>query len=517
MAPRHTIKAHDELLPIHHYTVTEQDKRLYNEDLAPVPPAGRKWGSFAIFNVWTNDVQSLAGYTLAASLFITAGISGWYVFAAIILAGFIVMGLVGLSGRPSVRYGVPYAVMARTSMGVFGAKFPALLRGIVGMFWYGAQTYFASTAVALALHAVVGTGPEGTVLGMTAIEWISYVIVAALQVLLFARGIDWIAKFLNFAGPAVYVVMVLLLIAIWVQAGDELLTGIGSLFQGEAQSGTSAFLAFAGVTGTMVAYFAAVVVNFGDFARFTRTTKAMRRGNFLGLPVSLAFFTFLSLFTTAGSYIVYQDGTGEPLTNPADIVGQVGNPALTVIAAITFLLATVGINLVANFIPPAYDLANLMPSRISFKVGGAITATFGFIIGGLWVAVISDMGLPAFVDTLGAILAPLYGILVADYYLLRRGRLSVPDMFSCDPDGVYWYRNGWNRRALAAGGVAALFSIAAVWVPALEALGGFAWLIGAFLGALFHYFAMRGRVVIERPEAAAGEAGAEEVIAPEAD
>lgn len=509
MAPRSAIKAHDELLPIAHYAVADQDHRLYNEDLAPVPPAGRKWGSFSIFNVWTNDVQSLAGYTLAASLFVTAGISGWYVFAAIILAGFIVMGLVGLSGRPSVRYGVPYAVMARTSMGIFGAKFPALLRGIVGMFWYGAQTYFASTAVALALHAVVGTGPTGTFLGMTVVEWISYVVVAALQVLLFARGLDWIARFLNFAGPAVYVVMVLLLIAIWVQAGGELLTGIGSLFQAEAKSGMAAFLAFAGVVGTMVAYFAAVVVNFGDFARFTRTTKQMRRGNFLGLPVSLAFFTFLSLFTTAGAYIVYQDGTGEPLTNPADIVGQVGNPLLTVIAAVTFLLATVGINLVANFIPPSYDLANLWPSKISFKIGGVITAGFGFIIGGLWVAVIADMGLPAFVDTLGAILAPLYGILVADYYVLRRGRLSVPDMFSCRTDGVYYFTGGWNRRALAAGGLAAIFSMSAVWVPALQVLGGFAWLIGALLGAVFHLIAMRGRVTIERPEAAAEAAAAE--------
>ncbi|WP_147915953.1 NCS1 family nucleobase:cation symporter-1 [Ruania zhangjianzhongii] len=514
MAPRRTIKAHDELLPIHHYTVTDKDKRLYNEDLAPVPPAGRKWGSFAIFNVWTNDVQSLAGYTLAASLFITAGISGWYVFAAIILAGFIVMGLVGLSGRPSVRYGVPYAVMARTSMGVFGAKFPALLRGIVGMFWYGAQTYFASTAVALALHAIVGTGPTGTFLGMTVVDWISYILVAAFQVALFARGLDWIAKFLNFAGPAVYVVMVLLLIAIWVQAGGEMISGVGSLFEG-GKTGMAAVLAFFGVTGTMVAYFAAVVVNFGDFARFTRTTRAMRRGNFLGLPVSLAFFTFLSLFTTAGAYIVYQDSTGEPLTNPADIVAQVGNPFLIVIAAITFLLATVGINLVANFIPPAYDLANLMPSKISFKVGGAITAVFGFIIGGLWVAAIGNMGLPAFVDTLGAILAPLYGILVVDYYVLRRGRLSVPDMFSGDPAGVYWYRNGWNRRALAAGGLAAIFSIAAVWVPALTALGGFAWLIGALLGGLFHYIAMRGRVVIERPEVAAGQDATQEESAPE--
>lgn len=129
---------------------------LHNEDLAPLAPEKRRWGWFEIFNVWTNDIQSLAGYTLAASLFITAGINGWWVFAAIVIAGVIVNVLVNLTGKPSVEHGVPYAVMARASMGVRGARFPALIRGIVGIFWYGAQTYFASTAVALALYAILG-------------------------------------------------------------------------------------------------------------------------------------------------------------------------------------------------------------------------------------------------------------------------------------------------------------------------------------------------------------------------
>ncbi|HLS02817.1 MAG TPA: NCS1 family nucleobase:cation symporter-1, partial [Beutenbergiaceae bacterium] len=416
-------------------TLEDRDSRLHNDDLAPVPAQQRKWGAFAIFNVWTNDVQSLAGYTLAASLFIGAGISGWWVFAAIILAGVVVMVLVNLSGRPSVRYGIPYAVMARTQVGVIGAKVPALIRGIVGMFWFGAQTYFASTAVALALHAIFPHEPGGTFLGMTLVDWVAIVIVMAFQVLLFSRGLEGISRFLNFAGPAVYVVMILLLIGIWIQAGPELLTGVGTLFKGE-HTGGAAVVAFFGVVGTMIAYFAAVVVNFGDFSRQTTSVKAMRWGNFWGLPVSLTFFTFLALFITAGAYIVYQDGAGEPATNPADIVGLVGNTALTIIAAITFFLATVGINLVANFIPPAYDLANLLPAKISFRMGGWITAVAGFIVGSLWVAVIGEMGLPKFVDTLGAVLAPLYGVLVVDYYILRKQRLNLHDAFSMDPNGL---------------------------------------------------------------------------------
>ncbi|MBA8817595.1 NCS1 family nucleobase:cation symporter-1 [Microbacterium halimionae] len=463
---------------------------LYNEDLAPLPEKKRRWGSFEIFNVWTNDVQSLAGYTLAASLFVTAGINGWWVFAAIILAGFFVNFLVNLTGKPSVRYGIPYAVMARSSMGVRGAQLPALIRGIVAIFWYGAQTYFASTAVALALDAIFNSPALPTFLGMDLIDWVSYVLVAALQVLLFVRGIAWIERFLNFAGPAVYVVMIVLLVAIWVQAGDRLLPAVGSIFNNASVEGWAAVGAFIGVIGTMIAYFSAVIINFGDFARFSKSEKTMRRGNFLGLPVSLTFFTFLSLFITAGAYIVLQGGEGEPVTNPAEIVGLVGNVFLTIIAAITFVIATVGINLVANFIPPAYDLSNLAPQRISFKAGGYLTAAFGFIIGALWVAVISQVGLPVFVDTLGAILAPLYGVLVADYYIIQRRSVKVSDLYSMSPTGRYFYQKGWNGRAIVVIALAAVFSIAAVWVPALAALSGFAWVIGALLGAVLYVAAM---------------------------
>lgn len=449
--------------------------------------------------MWTNDVQSLAGYTLAASLFVTAGISGWYVFAAIVLAGIIVNILVNLTGSPSVKLGVPYAVMARFSMGVLGARFPALVRGIVAIFWYGAQTYFASTAMALAINAMFNYPQSGAFLGMNAVDWISYVIVAVLQVALFSRGIDAITRFLNFAGPAVYVVMIALLVAIWVRAGDEMLPAVGSIFESDDVTGWATITAFFGVTGTMVAYFSAVIINFGDFSRFTKSEKAMKLGNFTGLPLSLAFFTFLSLFITAGAYVVYQGGEGEPLQNPADIVGQTESVILSLIAAATFLVATIGVNLVANFIPPAYDLANMAPSKISFRLGGHITAVLGFVIGGLWVALIDDIGLPTFVDTLGALLAPLYGVLVVDYYVVRRRQVTLPEVFSMSPDGRYFYRGGWNVKALVAFGLAAVFGICTVWVPALQDLSGFAWILGALLGGVLYYAVMRNDLSRSRP------------------
>ncbi|MBB3038386.1 NCS1 family nucleobase:cation symporter-1 [Hoyosella altamirensis] len=464
--------------------IAEKNPALYNDDLAPLSHAKRRWGAFEIFNVWSNDIQSLFGYTLAATLFITSGLNGWWVMAGIVLAGFIVMVLVNLTGKPSVKYGIPYPVMARASMGVHGAQFPALVRGIVAIFWYGVQTYFASTAVALLITAVSGYDGTASFLGMSPVGWLSYVIVAVFQVALFLKGIDWITRYLNWAAPAVYIVMVALMIAIWVEAGGGLLGGLGDIFAGGEGGGISAFSA---VVGTMVAYFAAVIINYGDFSRFVKTERGMRLGNLLGLPVSLAFFSFIALVITAGTGVLY----GEALTNPADIVERVDNVWLTIIAALTFFAATVGINLVANFIPPAYDLANMVPSRISFKIGGIITASIAFFIGALWVALISDMGVARFVDTLGAVLAPLYGIMVVDYYLIRKQKLRVQHLYSTAVDGSYYFTRGWNLKALGAFGVAGVFSVSTVWVPALEELTGFAWLIGAAIGAALHYALMR--------------------------
>ena len=198
-------------------TSVPRDGSLYNEDLAPIPPDKRKWGAFEIFNVWNNDIQSLFGYSLAASLFITYGLNGWAVFAAIVLAGAFVMVLVNLTGRPSVKYGIPYPVMARASMGVQGAKFPALIRGIVAIFWYGVQTYFASTAVALLLNSLFELEGGAEFLGMTAVGWLSYLLVCVFQVALFMKGIEWVGHFLNWAGPFVYAVMIALMLVIWVK------------------------------------------------------------------------------------------------------------------------------------------------------------------------------------------------------------------------------------------------------------------------------------------------------------
>ncbi len=461
---------------------THNDPTHDESALRPVTRQEKSWGWFAIFNVWANDIQSLFGYTLVASLFVSFGVSGWTAFAALIAAGLFVMVMVNLSGAAGERYGIAYPVFARASMGTSGAKLPAVLRAVVAVFWYGAQVYFASTALALLIKALTGAESGATFLGLSGIDWVAFLFVWAFHILIFWRGMNWVEGFLNLAGPFVYVVMIALVVVLWSKSDGQLLSAAQNIFANPQATWKTELSGFVAIFGTMVAYFAAVMINFSDFSRYARDKSAMVKGNFTGLPLNMILFSALALLTTAGAAVVY----GEALINPTDIVERADSVLLSVIAAITFFAATVGINLVANFIPATNGIANLSPETIGFRKAGLITSAFALVIGGLWTAVISQIGIGGFVNTLGATLAPLFGILIVDYYLVRRQVLSLKDLYNME-SGQYHYKNGWHDNAVIAFGVGAVFSVAAVWVPMLSALSGYAWIIGAALGGIVYF------------------------------
>lgn len=450
-----------------------------HDTLNPASPQEKTWGAFAIFNIWANDIQSLFGYSLVASLFISYGVSGWTAFTALIVSGLFVMFLVNLSGAAGVKYGIPYPVLARASMGTAGAKLPAVLRATVAVFWYGVQVYFASTAVALLIRSVTGAVPGAEVLGLDTVEWVSFFIVWVFHIIIFWQGMDWVESFLNFAGPFVYAVMIGLVIVLWVKSEGRLLSEAQTIFANPEGTWSTEITGFVAIVGTMVAYFAAVMINFSDFSRYARDEKAMKQGNLAGLPFNMILFSALALLTTAGAAVVY----GDKIVNPAEIVERTDSVILGIIAALTFFAATVGINLVANFIPAVNGIANLSPSKISFRQAGMITSLFALVIGGLWTAFIAEFGIGGFVNTLGATLAPLYGIMIVDYYMVRKQELNVDALYA-EQGGEYHYGNGWNDKALIAFTIAALFSVATVWVPALAQLSGYAWVIGAVLGGV---------------------------------
>lgn len=450
--------------------------------LRPVTKEEKSWGWFAIFNIWANDIQSLFGYSLVASLFISYGVSGWTAFAALITAGLMVMFLVNLSGAAGERYGIPYPVLARASMGTAGAKLPAVLRATVAVFWYGVQVYFASTALALLIRSLSGITAGTEYLGLDSIDWMSFVIVWAFHILIFWHGMNWVETFLNIAGPFVYAVMIGLVMVLWSKSDGQLLSQAQTIFANPEATWGSEIKGFIAIVGTMVAYFAAVMINFSDFSRYARNKSAMIKGNLAGLPFNMILFSALALLTTAGAAVVY----GEEIINPTEIVGRTDSVLLGVIAAITFFAATVGINLVANFVPAVNGIANLSPHKISFRRAGMITSLFALVIGGFWTSFISQFGISGFVNTLGATLAPLYGIMIVDYYTLRKQVLKRDDLYDLE-GGTYHFGNGWNNNALVAFGIAGVFSVATVWVPLLGQLSGYAWLIGAILGGLIYY------------------------------
>ncbi|WP_417741974.1 NCS1 family nucleobase:cation symporter-1 [Salipiger sp.] len=457
--------------------------------LDPVTPEEKTWGWFAIFNIWANDVQSLFGYSLVASLFISYGVSGWTAFAGLIAAGLFTMWMVNLSGAPGEKYGIPYPVLARASLGTEGAKLPAILRATVAVFWYGVQVYFASTALALLIRSLTGAESGTVFLGLTGIDWLSFVLVWAFHIVIFWRGMNWVETFLNIAGPFVYLVMIGLVIVLWQKSDGELLNATATIFANPEGTFLTEFNGFVAIVGTMVAYFAAVMINFSDFSRYARTKSAMKTGNLAGLPFNMILFSALALLTTGGAAVVY----GEAIINPTEIVERTDSVLLSIIAAVTFFAATVGINLVANFIPAVNGIANLAPRRISFRVGGLITSLFALVIGGLWTSFISAFGIGGFVNTLGATLAPIFGIMIVDYYWHRKQTLDRAALYALN-SGEYHYGNGWNAPAVKAFAIAAVFSIATVWLPALGFLNGYAWVIGAVLGGLLYNIFTGGRV-----------------------
>ncbi|MGW2721727.1 NCS1 family nucleobase:cation symporter-1 [Streptomyces sp. NPDC001492] len=468
--------------------------RLYNEDLAPATE--RKWGAFSIFNVWTSDVHSLYGYFLAASLFLVAGNTLKFLIG-IAVGSLVIYWLMTLMGRAGVKTGVPYPVLARASFGTFGANVPALARAVVATFWYGAQTSAAAGAIVAFL--VRYDGPrhlhETTHLfDHSGLEVLCYLGVWAAQLLIISKGMETVRRFQDFAGPAVWLMMLVLAIALSVKAGalsftvDMPAKDLGALAKSATGLDVSpgSFAAIAAIAATWVTYFAALFLNFGDFARFTPDVKTLKKGNVWGLPVNLILFSLVAAITTAAASKVY----GEVILEPAKISAKFDSTALVLLAALTFAVATLGINVVANFVSPAFDFANVAPKYVTFRRGGLIAAVIALLLYPLhpW------DNAPSFVNAIGSTMGPLFGVLVVDYYLIRKTQLNVPALYQ--EDGEFRFQGGWNVRALVAAAVGSVFSsILPVYGPSGYGanLGPYSWFIGVAVAGVIYLALSRGR------------------------
>ena len=364
-------------------TIQGASPDLYNEDLAPAKV--RNWGPFSIFNVWTSDVHSLWGYYLAASLFLFCG--GFVNFIiAIGIGSLIIYVLMNMVGYAGVKTGVPYPVLARASFGIWGANIPALVRAIVACFWYGAQTAAASGAIVALLTRLQWFdefNKTSHLLGHSTLEVICFVIIWALQLLIIQRGMETVRRFQDWAGPAVWVMMLLLAIYLCVKSGSFAFTSdipMDVLREKTADAGIpgdpGSWTALFAVAAIWVTYFSALYLNFCDFSRYAPDKAALRKGNIWGLPVNLILFSLVAGVTTIAAYDVYH----EVLLHPDQISAKFDSWFLAALAALTFAVATLGINVVANFVSPAFDFSNVFPRQIDFKKGGYIAALIALVL-----------------------------------------------------------------------------------------------------------------------------------------
>ncbi len=461
------------------------DDRLANSDLVPLKK--QSWTSYNIFAFWMSDVHSVGGYVTAGALF-SLGLTSWQVLLALVIGIAIVNVFCNLVAKPSQITSVPYPVINRAIFGVRGANIPAIIRGCIAIAWYGVQTYLASTSLMIIFMKFAPDFSAAlsatTFLGLSPLGYLCYAILWVAQAAVFWRGMEAIRRFIDFAGPAVYVVMVALAVYLVAKAG----IGNISLSLGSKDLSVGATIAtMLAAIAAVVSYFSGPMLNFGDFSRYGATFQRVRRGNFLGLPVNFLFFSILTVVCASATVPVF----GRMITDPIETVQAIDSTFAILLGGLTFVIATVGINIVANFISPAFDFSNVNPKKISWRMGGMIAAV-GSVLLTPWNWYNSSEGILYTLGVLGALIGPLFGILIAGYYLVSKQRVWVDAMYTMDPAGRYWFRNGYNPNAVLATVLGGLPTILFVLFVAprygdspsafLSHLADFSWFIGCGVG-----------------------------------
>ena len=462
------------------------DENLFNEDLAPLKT--QTWTSYNIFAFWMSDVHSVGGYVTAGSLF-SLGLVSWQVLISLLVGILIVQFFCNLVAKPSQVTGTPYPVICRSVFGVKGANIPAILRGLIAVAWYGIQTFLASSAfMILALKFSPGLAAYADVkqsgfAGLSTLGWACFMFLWVVQAIVFWRGMEAIRQFIDWAGPAVYVVMVALAAYLIGKAG---ISSVGLTLGEVKYKGWDALPVMINAVALVVSYFSGPMLNFGDFSRYGKSFEAVKTGNFWGLPVNFLGFSLLTVITTSSTLPVF----GHLIIDPVEVVSKIDNTFAVVLGAFTFMTATIGINIVANFVSPAFDFSNVAPKLISWRMGGMIAAV-GSIFITPWNLYNNPEVIHYTLDILGAFIGPLFGILIADFFIIKKQQVVVDDLYTMSPNGRYWYSNGYNKCAVMAVIPSALVPALCAVVPALAVIANFTWFIGVGLGFGSYILLMR--------------------------
>ena len=477
-------------------------KTLINWDLVTVNPNDKNWDWKDLFCFWGINIQSVIGFSLIVSLYLIYSLNTFVVFFGTILGSLLVYFFSNLIGKPSQKFGLPFVVLLRSSLGFRGAKYFGLIRFLVGVFLFGIQTYFLSKAFGYLIRiSIFYFNPPLLdqelfiifLLGMNIIDWVALIISIFLQVFLFSRGMNFNRKLINISALTVYFGMILFFFSVLLS--DVKFTS--SAFLNALDLSNFIDINNLGpiitVAGTTFAYFVIIILSFGDFSRYVKNESELKKGNF-SLILNLIIFTAFALFIVSGVDAFLKqnpENLSRILTNPMDIIGKLDDLLITVLALCFIIVASASTNLIANFIPSQYTLINFAPSSLTLKSASYIIAFFGLIIGIFWLTYLSQIGILSFIDTFGAFFGPLFGIMISDYYFIRNGKLNNKDIYSLENNGEYYYSAGWHLKGVYSLIIGFIFSSSTIWNNNLMFLQSYSWVIGAFISSFVYYLLAR--------------------------
>ena len=403
-----------------------------------------------------------------------------------------------LIGKPSQKHGIPFPVLLRTSFGFKGAKYFALIRGLVGIFMFGVQTYFLSKAfsylIRISIFSIDKTILDNDIflvflLGLNIIDWISFIVAIFLQTLLFSKNHRFNKAIMTFSAIAVYSVIIFFFLVIILYDFADVTEAFMDIFSFNNFFIKTNIGPLIVVAGTIFAYFSVVLVNYGDFSRYVKNESELKKGN-LSLFLNLIVFSFLAVFIVIGADVILNknlENTERILTNPTDIIGKFDNILVTIIALFFVIFASASTNLIANYIPAQNSLLNFSPNKLNLKSSAVIIVLLGFFTGIFWLPLLSQIGILSFVDTATAFFGPLFGIMIVDYYFIKKGKIVNKDIFSIDKDSAYYFSNGWHIKAIYSLFIGFIFSAATIWNVNLMFLQSYSWFIGAAASSLTYY------------------------------
>ena len=449
---------------------------LYNPDLAPASENRRHWGTYNFAALWISMSVNILTYMLAASL-IQGGMDWKQAVMTIFIGNVIVLAPMLLNSHPGAKYGIPFPVLARASFGVLGANVAAVLRALVACGWFGIQTWIGGEAINTLL-ATLWPGWKNVPHGAA----ICFLLFWVINLAVILRGIEYIRILQGISAPVLLGVGLLLLAWAYRSAG-----GLGPMLAVPSRFNRfSDFMRFLiPALNATVGFWATVSLNIPDFTRFARNQREQMIGQALALPTTMTLYAFVGIVVTSATVVIY----GTAIWDPVQLLSRFHSPVAVVISLVAILLATLNVNIGANVVSPANDFSNLWPKKISFRTGGVITCLMGIVLMPWKLLADYKTFILGWLGGYAAFLGPVAGIMICDYFVIRRRTLRVDDLYL--RGGIYEYTKGFNWRALIALALGAGTALAGLAVPSLRALYDYSWFVGFAVSFVSYYAIMK--------------------------